>query len=51
MMTYLKPKIEDESKRLEEKYDQEMTDFKQRLCDYYKEKIIARAKALAKEKK
>ena len=51
MMTYLKPKIEDESKRLEEKYDQEMTDFKQRLCDYYKEKIIARAKALAKENK
>lgn len=28
-----------------------MADFKQRLCDYYKEKIIARAKALAKENK
>jgi len=25
-----------------------MTDFKQRLVDYYKEKIISRAKALAK---
>jgi len=28
-----------------------MIDFKQRLSDYYKEKIIARAKALAKENK
>lgn len=47
-MTYLKPKIEEETKKLEDKYDQDMADFKQRLCDYYKEKIIARAKALAK---
>lgn len=28
-----------------------MAEFKQRLMDYYKEKIIARAKALAKENK
>ena len=49
MMTYLKPKIEEESKKIEEKYDQEMGEFRQRLSDYYKEKIIARAKALAKE--
>jgi len=28
-----------------------MSDFKQRIADYYKEKIIARAKALAKENK
>lgn len=48
-MTYLKPKIEEESKKIEEKYDQEMGEFRQRLSDYYKEKIIARAKALAKE--
>jgi hypothetical protein len=49
MMTYLKPKIEEESKKIEEKYDQEMVEFRQRLSDYYKEKIIAKAKALAKE--
>jgi hypothetical protein len=36
MMTYLKPKIEEESKKVEEKYDQEMGEFKQRLSDYYK---------------
>ncbi len=48
-MTYLKPKIEEESKKIEEKYDQEMVEFRQRLSDYYKEKIIAKAKALAKE--
>ena len=49
MMTYLKPKIEEESKKIEEKYDQEMGEFRQRLSDYYKEKIIVRAKALEKE--
>lgn len=36
MMTYLKPKIEEETKKVEEKYDQDMKDFKQRLSDYYK---------------
>ena len=36
MMTYLKPKIEEESKKVEENYDQEMGELKQRLSDYYK---------------
>jgi hypothetical protein len=33
---------------MEEQYDHDMIVFKERLTNYYKERIIAKAKALAK---